>query len=166
MRLTRRRFLEGAAAASLLPSLTANAQSGTARIYVGFAAGGTLDIIARRIADKLRGLYTETIIVEGRIGAGGRLALEAVKTAALPVMFRAPVPMLSRIFPALITLTTSSAVTSSTRTSPVVVSRYTHPSGTLFSIVPVVMPAVVIAISPLEVVTVPKLVKSSATIKP
>jgi tripartite-type tricarboxylate transporter receptor subunit TctC len=82
MHLSRRRFIEGAAAASLLPSLPAIAQSGTARIYVGFPAGGTLDIIARRIAEKLRGVYTDTIIVEGRIGAGGRIALEAVKTAA------------------------------------------------------------------------------------
>ncbi len=82
MHLTRRRFIQGSAAASLLPALPANAQSGTARIYVGFAAGGTLDIIARRLADKLRGAYTDTIIVEGRIGAGGRLAIEAVKTAA------------------------------------------------------------------------------------
>ena len=69
MLLTRRRFLQATAATSLLPG-TALAQSGTARIYVGFAAGGTLDIIARRIAEKLRGLYTDTIIVEGRIGAG------------------------------------------------------------------------------------------------
>jgi tripartite-type tricarboxylate transporter receptor subunit TctC len=82
MRLTRRRFLQGTAACSLLPAATARAQSGTARIYVGFAAGGTLDIIARRLAEKLRGLYTDTIIVEGRIGAGGRIAIEATKTAA------------------------------------------------------------------------------------
>lgn len=82
MRLTRRRFIEGTAAASLLSSLPAAAQSGTARLYVGFAAGGTLDIIARRLAEKLRGVYADPIIVEGRIGAGGRIALEAVKTAA------------------------------------------------------------------------------------
>lgn len=82
MLLTRRRFIEGTAAASLLPALPAMAQSGTARLYVGFAAGGTLDIIARRLAEKLRGAYADPIIVEGRIGAGGRIALEAVKTAA------------------------------------------------------------------------------------
>lgn len=82
MDLTRRRFLQGTAACSLLPASAANAQSGTARIYVGFAAGGTLDIIARRLAEKLRGVYADPIIVEGRIGAGGRIAIDATKTSA------------------------------------------------------------------------------------
>ena len=82
MHVTRRRFLQGTAACSLLPASVANAQNGTARIYVGFAAGGTLDIIARRMADKLRGVYADPIIVEGRIGAGGRIAIDATKAAA------------------------------------------------------------------------------------
>ncbi len=82
MNLTRRRFLQCTAASSLLPASVANAQSGQARIYVGFAAGGTLDIIARRLAEKLRGIYADPIIVEGRIGAGGRIAIDATKAAA------------------------------------------------------------------------------------
>ncbi len=82
MHLTRRRFLQGTAASTLLPASIANAQSGTARIYVGFAAGGTLDIIARRLAEKLRGVYADPIIVEGRIGAGGRIAIDATRAAA------------------------------------------------------------------------------------
>ncbi|HWV53200.1 tripartite tricarboxylate transporter substrate-binding protein [Pseudorhodoplanes sp.] len=81
MRLSRRTFLQGSAACALLPA-SASAQSGTARIYVGFPAGGTLDIIARRIAEKIRSTYTDPVIVEGRIGAGGRIAIEATKTAA------------------------------------------------------------------------------------
>lgn len=100
MRLTRRRFIEVAAAASMLPATTARAQSGTTRIYVGFAAGGTLDIIARRIADKLKGSYTDTTIVEGRIGAGGRLAIEATKAAepdGLSIVLSPSSPMV--IFP-------------------------------------------------------------------
>ena len=82
MHLTRRRFLQGTAACSLVPASVARAQTGTGRIYVGFAAGGTLDIIARRIAEKLRGGYSETMIVEGRIGAGGRIAIDTTKIAA------------------------------------------------------------------------------------
>ena len=82
MRLSRRTFLQGSAACALLPATAAHAQSGTARIYVGFAAGGTLDIIARRIAEKIRATYADPVIVEGRIGAGGRIAIDATKAAA------------------------------------------------------------------------------------
>ena len=76
MRLSRRTFLQGSAACALLPA-SASAQSGTARIYVGFPAGGTLDIIARRIAEKIRSTYTDPVIVEGRIvphGVQARMA--------------------------------------------------------------------------------------------
>jgi len=82
MSLSRRTFLQGSAACALLPATAAHAQSGTARIYVGFAAGGTLDIIARRIAEKIRATYADPVIVEGRIGAGGRIAIDATKAAA------------------------------------------------------------------------------------
>lgn len=34
------------------------------------------------MADKLRGVYADPIIVEGRIGAGGRIAIDATKAAA------------------------------------------------------------------------------------
>ena len=81
MHVSRRTFLQGSAACALLPA-AATAQSGTARIYVGFAAGGTLDIIARRIAEKIRGTYADPVIVEGRIGAGGRIAIDATRIAA------------------------------------------------------------------------------------
>ena len=48
---------------------------------VGFAAGGTLDVIARRIADQLGGNFADFVIVEGRTGAGGRIAIDATKIA-------------------------------------------------------------------------------------
>ncbi len=61
----------------------AHAQSSLklASITTGFAAGGSSDVTARILADKLRGTYAETIVVDSRVGAGGRLAVEYVKNA-------------------------------------------------------------------------------------
>ncbi len=52
------------------------------KIVVGFAAGGGNDIIARIIAQKMQDDFGQTVIVENRPGAGGRLAAEFVKNAA------------------------------------------------------------------------------------
>ncbi len=86
MAMQRREFLQAAAAGAALSSVPGFAQSpaipSTARIEVGFAAGGTLDVIARRLADKLRGPYAENVIVESKTGAGGRIAIEATTHAA------------------------------------------------------------------------------------
>lgn len=82
MPITRRRLLQGIAASSALWSGRAlAARPSLARIQVGFAAGGTLDVIARRIADQLGGNYADSVIVEGRTGAGGRIAIDATKIA-------------------------------------------------------------------------------------
>jgi tripartite-type tricarboxylate transporter receptor subunit TctC len=51
------------------------------KLVVGFAAGGGNDIIARIIAAKMQEDFNETVIVENRVGAGGRLAAEYVKNA-------------------------------------------------------------------------------------
>jgi len=78
--LTRRRFL-GTAALGLLP-LPLRAQGlDTARIIVGFPPGGTTDVMARKVADKLRGPYARVAIVENRPGAGGQLGVVALKDA-------------------------------------------------------------------------------------
>lgn len=82
MSITRRHLLQGAAASSALWSTgTLAARPSLARIVVGFAAGGTLDVIARRIADQLGGNFADSVIVEGRTGAGGRIAIDATKVA-------------------------------------------------------------------------------------
>lgn len=81
MTLSRRTVIAVGASAALLGAI-ARAQSSQARINVGFAAGGTLDVIARRLADQLRGKYAESVIVESKIGAGGRIANETVRAAA------------------------------------------------------------------------------------
>lgn len=51
----------------------------TARILTGFPAGGTVDAVARRVADKLRGSYAKVILVENKPGAGGRLAVDELR---------------------------------------------------------------------------------------
>lgn len=84
---TRRAFtksLLGSAALSALGlPLAAQAQGiDLAKILVGFPPGGTTDILSRRVADKLRGGYASNVIVENKPGAGGQIAISALKTAA------------------------------------------------------------------------------------
>jgi tripartite-type tricarboxylate transporter receptor subunit TctC len=50
----------------------------TIRLVVGFAAGGGNDIFARLVADKASQILNQTVIVENKPGAGGRLAPEYV----------------------------------------------------------------------------------------
>jgi tripartite-type tricarboxylate transporter receptor subunit TctC len=50
-----------------------------ARTVIGFAPGGSSDVVARLLAERLRGGYAPQVVVENRPGAGGRLAVEAVK---------------------------------------------------------------------------------------
>ena len=79
---TRRGFL-GSAAFGLLAGAAPfriRAQGlETAKIIVGFPPGGTTDVMARKVADKLRGPYARTVIVENRPGAGGQLGVVALK---------------------------------------------------------------------------------------
>src|SRR6204780_4302239 len=48
------------------------------RLVVGFAAGGGNDIFARLVADKASQILGQSVIVENKPGAGGRLAPEYV----------------------------------------------------------------------------------------
>lgn len=77
-----RRQLVGAA--TLLPfshRAFAQAPAQVARIVVGFAAGGAADALARILSDKLRGVAAPSVIVENRVGAGARIAIDFVRTA-------------------------------------------------------------------------------------
>src|SRR6185436_3986368 len=78
--LTRRRFL-GSAALGLLPFPLRAQGLDTARIIVGFPPGGTTDVMARKVADKLRGGYARSVIVDNRPGAGGQLGVVVLKDA-------------------------------------------------------------------------------------
>jgi tripartite-type tricarboxylate transporter receptor subunit TctC len=53
----------------------------TVRILVGFPPGGSIDIVARLLADKMKDELKTNIIIENRGGAGGRIAAELLKSA-------------------------------------------------------------------------------------
>jgi tripartite-type tricarboxylate transporter receptor subunit TctC len=87
MKLSRRRALHVAAAGTvallMVPSI-ASAQTYPARpvrIVVGFAAGGTGDILARLIGQWLSERFGQPIIVDNRPGGGGNISAEAVVRA-------------------------------------------------------------------------------------
>src|SRR5262245_7125610 len=83
--LSRRRFLAAVAGAGFAPHLAASAASAQAiakptRILVGWSAGSSIDAVARLLAEHMQG-YAPSLIVENRAGAGGRIALQALKAA-------------------------------------------------------------------------------------
>jgi tripartite-type tricarboxylate transporter receptor subunit TctC len=87
MTLARRRLLQGAAGAAMLPLLPhiAGAQiypTQPVRVIVGFAAGGSTDIVARLMAQWLSQRLGQQFVVENRPGAGTNIATEAVVNAA------------------------------------------------------------------------------------
>lgn len=51
------------------------------RLLVGFAPGGSSDVVARLMAPKLGKLLGQPVVVENRAGAGGALAADAVAKA-------------------------------------------------------------------------------------
>jgi tripartite-type tricarboxylate transporter receptor subunit TctC len=52
------------------------------RMVVAFPAGGTLDVLARIVSQKLSEEWGQSVIVENRPGAGGNIGVTAVATAA------------------------------------------------------------------------------------
>ena len=79
MRLPRRRFLHLAGAAAAAPALSRGAfardyPNRPVHIFVGFAAGGAVDIVARLLADWLSRRFNMQFVVEDRAGAANNLA--------------------------------------------------------------------------------------------
>ena len=87
MRLPRRAFMHLAVGAATLPAVsgTSRAQaypSRTARIVVGFPAGGATDIQARLMGEWLTERLGQQFIVENKPGASGNIGTETVAKAA------------------------------------------------------------------------------------
>jgi tripartite-type tricarboxylate transporter receptor subunit TctC len=83
MKMPRRMFLQAAAGAAAFPVLprAAIAQAyptRPVRLVVGFAAGGTQDVIARLLGQWLSERLGQQIIIENRAGAASNIAAEAV----------------------------------------------------------------------------------------
>lgn len=82
--LSRRHLVAGAvgfAAAAASPALRAQSPA-LARIVLGSGPGSAIDVLARRVAEKLQPGYAAAVVVENKTGASGQLAVGAVKTAA------------------------------------------------------------------------------------
>ncbi len=52
---------------------------GPVKIIVPYPAGGGSDVVARLIADKMKDILGQTVIVENKPGAGGRIGTEYAK---------------------------------------------------------------------------------------
>ena len=79
--ITRRDFLLASAAVALAARALAQELPRQIAVVVGFPPGGGTDLLARLIAEGLRGTVAPAVIVENRPGAGGRIAAEYVKNA-------------------------------------------------------------------------------------
>ena len=81
--MRRRHLLAAAAGAAALPQRArAQADKAPLRLLVGLAPGGANDIAARIVADKLKDLLGRPVVVESRLGAGQRVALQELRRAA------------------------------------------------------------------------------------
>jgi tripartite-type tricarboxylate transporter receptor subunit TctC len=82
--MDRRRFLGASAGFCTLGGLASRANAElinrNARLLVGFPAGGSIDTVARLVVEQMKG-YAASMIVDNRPGAGGRTALEALRTS-------------------------------------------------------------------------------------
>ena len=82
MKLNRRNLLLTSSLSLAAPTLWAQSQDKPViRILMGLPPGGGTDSIARYLADKLREQLGQPVIIESRIGVGGRLAADALMNA-------------------------------------------------------------------------------------
>ena len=79
--LPRRSLLAALPGLGLAAPALAQGGGQAARALVGFPPGGTADIVTRLYVEQLRAAQGRPLVVDNRPGAGGRLALEALKAA-------------------------------------------------------------------------------------
>ncbi|HYY60604.1 MAG TPA: tripartite tricarboxylate transporter substrate binding protein [Burkholderiales bacterium] len=80
-----RTVLTACIAAWLLSTSPARAETFPAKpvkVIVTFTVGGAADLTARLIGDRLAEMWKQQVVVENRIGAGGRIGVEAVHRSA------------------------------------------------------------------------------------
>src|SRR6185436_18599781 len=85
--MQRRTLIATAALASALLAAHGGAQAQAyptkpVRLVVPFAPGGTTDIIARVVAEKINGPLGQTMIVENKAGGGGSVGANEIAKAA------------------------------------------------------------------------------------
>lgn len=84
MRLSRRALVQAAAVAAVA-GRTANAQAAwptrSVSLMVGYPPGGTTDIVARGIAERLTKAFGQSVLVENKAGATGMIAAQLVVKA-------------------------------------------------------------------------------------
>jgi tripartite-type tricarboxylate transporter receptor subunit TctC len=68
--------------AAVVPGRSQAYPSRTIQLIVAYAAGGTGDIVARSISDRLSAALGQAVVVENRAGASGAIGAHSVATAA------------------------------------------------------------------------------------
>jgi tripartite-type tricarboxylate transporter receptor subunit TctC len=82
--LNRRRFVGLTAAALAAPSIVSSRAAGAdwptkpVRVVVPFTPGGSTDITARLISNRLQEIWGQSVVVENKPGAGGNIAADMV----------------------------------------------------------------------------------------
>jgi tripartite-type tricarboxylate transporter receptor subunit TctC len=83
---SRRQFLHAALAGGLVAALDAptwaQQHADTVRVLCGYPPGGSVDVVSRRVADRLGKGYARSAIVENKPGAAGRLVVDALEASA------------------------------------------------------------------------------------
>jgi tripartite-type tricarboxylate transporter receptor subunit TctC len=87
VKFSRRRFVQFSGAVAALAPLSRAAYADTwpsriVKLEAGFPPGGGVDAAARIIANRLSDVWGQTVVVENRPGAGGRIAMDATAHAA------------------------------------------------------------------------------------
>lgn len=80
----KRRHVLALASAAALPWGAARAQTAgerTIRVLVGFPPGGSIDVVTRVIAERMREELKANILIDNKPGAGGRVAADLLKSA-------------------------------------------------------------------------------------